>query len=48
VRDFRLAEHFSFGAGGLLSLNFVPDGLAGEYGGNNPAGAMAFVRLKLD
>ncbi len=48
VRDFRLAEHFSFGAGGLVSLNVVPDGLAGEYGGNNPAGAMAFVRLKLD
>jgi hypothetical protein len=48
VRDFRLAEHFSLGAGGLFSVNFVPDALADEYGGQNPAGAMAFVRLKLD
>lgn len=48
VRDFRIAEHLSLGAGGLFSLNFVPDGLAPLYGGNNPTGAMAFVRLKLD
>jgi len=48
VRDFRIADHFSIGAGGLFSLNFVPDGLAAAYGGNNPTGAMGFVRLKLD
>ena len=48
VRDFRLAEHLSFGAGGLFALNFVPDALAPLYGGSNPTGAMAFVRLKLD
>ncbi len=48
VRDFRVADHLSLGAGGLVALNFVPDELAGEYGGHNPVGAMGFVRLKLD
>jgi hypothetical protein len=48
LRDFRIAEHFSLGAGALLSLNFVPDGLAPLYGGRHPTGAMGFVRLKLD
>ena len=48
VRDFRVAEHFTLGAGGLLAVNFVPDGLAPLYGGNNPVGAMGFMRLKLD
>jgi hypothetical protein len=48
VRDIRIADHFSIGAGGLFSLNFVPDSLAPLYGGNTPVGAMGFVRLKLD
>ena len=48
VRDFKLADHLSVGAGGLLSVNFVPDALAPLYGGHNPLGAMAFVRMKLD
>jgi len=48
VRDFRIADHLTLGAGGLLSVNFVPDGLAPLYGGNNPTGAMGFLRLKLD
>jgi len=48
IRDFRIACHLSAGAGGLFSLNFVPDALASSYGGNNPVGAMAFVRLRLD
>ncbi len=48
VRDFRIAEHLSFGAGGLFSLNLAPDGLAASYGGNHPTGAMGFVRLRLD
>ena len=43
VRDFRLADHFSIGAGGLFAVNFVPDALAPLYGGNNPTGAMGFV-----
>ena len=47
VRDFGLTEHLSFGAGGLVSVNFVPDGLSSAYGGNSPLGAMAFARLKL-
>ncbi len=48
VRDFRVAEHFTLGLGGLFAVNFVPDGLAPLYGGHNPVGAMGFVRLKLD
>lgn len=48
VRDFRIADHLSFGAGGLFSLNFVPDSLASHYGGHNPTGAMGFVRLKIN
>ena len=47
VRDFRIAEHLSIGVGGLLAVNFVPSELAPLYGGNNPTGAMGFVRLKL-
>jgi hypothetical protein len=48
VRDFRVTEHLALGAGGLFAVNFVPDALAPAYGGHNPTGAMAFVRLKLD
>ena len=48
VRDFRIADHLSFGAGGLFSVNFVPDALAPFYGGHDPTGAMGFVRLKID
>jgi hypothetical protein len=48
VRDFRLAKDLAIGTGGLLSVNFVPEPLASAYGRNNPIGAMAFVRLKLD
>jgi hypothetical protein len=48
VRDFRIAENWSIGAGGLFAVNFVPDALAGAYGAHNPTGAMGFVRLKLD
>jgi hypothetical protein len=48
VRDFRIAEHLAFGAGGLVAVNFVPDGLRPAYGSNNPICAMGFVRLRLD
>lgn len=48
VHDFKVAEKLSFGVGGLFAVNFVPDGLAPLYGGNNPTGAMGFVRLKID
>ena len=48
VHDFQVAEHLAIGAGGLFAVNFVPDALAPAYGGHNPTGAMAFVRLRLD
>jgi hypothetical protein len=48
IRDFQIADHLALGAGGLFSVNFVPDGLSPLYRGHNPAGAMGFVRLKLD
>lgn len=48
LRDFRIAKNLTLGAGGLVSLNFIPRGLCEDYGGSNPLGAMAFVRLKLD
>jgi hypothetical protein len=47
VRDFPIAEHLSVGAGGLFAMNFVPGALAPQYGGRNPTGMMAFMRLKL-
>ena len=48
VRDFAIGKNLSLGAGGLFAVNFVPDSLAPLYGGRNPTGAMAFVRLKLN
>ena len=48
VRDFKVAEHLSLGLGGLVAVNFVPDGLRREYGGSNPLGGMGFVRLKVE
>ena len=48
VRDFAIAEHLSLGIGGLVAVNFVPDGLAPLYGGHNPTEAMGFARLKLN
>ena len=48
VRDFKVADHLSFGVGGLFAINFVPDALAPPYGGNRPTGAMGFVRIKLN
>jgi hypothetical protein len=48
VRDLRIAKHLTLGVGGLLSVNFVPNDLAPEYGGNSPTGVMGFLRLKLD
>jgi hypothetical protein len=48
VRDFSVARHVKLGVGGLFSLNFVPHALAPLYGGSNPTGAMAFVRLKVE
>jgi hypothetical protein len=47
VRDFRIADHLTLGLGGLVAVNFVPDGLFHEYGGSSPIGAMGFLRIKL-
>jgi len=38
----------ALGLGGLLAINFVPDGLEPLYGSRNPVGAMGFIRLKLE
>jgi hypothetical protein len=46
VHDFRIADHLTFGVGGLYAFNFVPSGLKASYGGD-PNGAMAFIRLKI-
>jgi len=46
VRDWPIAEHLSFGVGGLYAFNFIPGALDPAYG-DDPKGAMAFVRLKL-
>ena len=48
VRDFRIGRNLSFGAGGLLAVNFVPEGIRPLYGSSNPLGMMAFARVKLD
>lgn len=46
IRDFPIAENTKLGIGGLYSLNFIPEALEHSYG-HDPAGAMAFVRLKI-
>jgi hypothetical protein len=47
IRDWRVAQHVKVGLGGLYAWNFVPSGLEAGYGGD-PAGAMAFIRLKIE
>lgn len=47
IRDFRIADQVKMGIGGLLSVNFVPEGLRSDYGKSHPLGGMAFVRLKV-
>ena len=47
IRDWRLAEHVTFGLGALAQTHRIPDALDDAYGGD-PAGAMAFARLKID
>ena len=47
IRDFKLTDSASFGVGALYAKNFVPSALEGHYGGD-PAGAMTFVRLKIN
>jgi hypothetical protein len=47
VRDFPISGNLALGVGGLVAVNFVPDGLEPLYGSSNPVGAMGFVRLKI-
>jgi hypothetical protein len=44
IHDWRLAEHWKFGLGGLYAFDFAPSSPIASYGGT-PHGAMAFVRL---
>ena len=48
MRDVQLVSHLALGIGGLLSVNFIPDGLSSLYGGHNPLGAMGFVRFTIE
>jgi hypothetical protein len=48
IHDFKVSDNLAFGVGGLLSVNFVPNGLEADYGSSNPIGAMGFVRLKIE
>ena len=46
IRDWPISPHLSLGVGALYAVNFVPGALDAAYG-DDPTGAMAFVRLKL-
>ncbi|MBC7986039.1 MAG: hypothetical protein H7X93_05130 [Sphingomonadaceae bacterium] len=47
IRDFEVAEQVRLGIGALYGRNFVPRTLEPLYAGD-PAGAMAFVRLRIE
>jgi hypothetical protein len=47
IHDWRAASHVKLGLGGLYDFDVVPAALRASYG-DNPHGAMAFVRLKID
>lgn len=47
VRDWRVADHLTLGVGALVQTHRPGAALEAAYG-DNPAGAMAFVRLKID
>lgn len=44
IHDWRLAEHWKFGIGGLYAADFAPSSPTASYG-DNPHGVMGFVRL---
>jgi hypothetical protein len=46
IYDIPLAEHLKIGIGGLGSVYALPNGLDQSYG-QDPASAMAFIRLKI-
>jgi hypothetical protein len=47
IHDWRAGPHVKIGLGVLRAFDMVPSALLAAYG-ENPSGAMAFVRLKLD
>ena len=47
IHDWDVAEHASIGLGALYAFNFVPQPLRAVYG-DDPGGAMVFLRLKID
>ena len=47
IHDWRAAKHLKIGLGGLYAFDFVPGALRASYG-NDPHGAMAFIRFKID
>ena len=44
IHDWKLADHWKFGIGGLYAANFAPSSPTASYG-DNPHGVMGFVRL---
>ncbi|HEX3363530.1 MAG TPA: hypothetical protein VHS75_00525, partial [Phenylobacterium sp.] len=46
IHDWQVSDHLIFGLGALYAWDFVPSALDAAYG-DDPSGAMAFVRLKL-
>jgi hypothetical protein len=44
IHDWRLAEHWKFGIGGLYAADFTPSSATASYG-DDPHGVMGFVRL---
>jgi hypothetical protein len=46
IRDFGVNDHAVLGVGALVQQHFASDALEPSYGGD-PAGAMAFVRLRI-
>jgi len=44
IHDWRVVDHLKFGLGGLYAFDFAPASATASYG-DNPHGAMAFIRL---
>ncbi|HEX2591156.1 MAG TPA: hypothetical protein VHL34_06655, partial [Rhizomicrobium sp.] len=44
IRDFRVADHLTFGVGGSYTFDFIPSPLKASYG-SDPRGTMLFVRV---
>lgn len=47
IHDWRVANHWKLGLGGLYTFDVVPGGIAPSYGGD-PHGAMGFARIVAD